>query len=99
MKDGNNLLEAEKESQIIEILRDERITFGAALTIIHRVEADILKDGDTFLKAEAFRNVSRAQGDQPSMSVPVPDRDRLRSGTGTDIDQEILSERRSTVSF
>lgn len=63
----SNLIEVEMESQIMEILMDERITFGAALSIIHRVEADILKDGDTFLKAEAFRNVSHAKDHQPSL--------------------------------
>lgn len=48
----------EKEEQIKEILQDERLTYGAALSIIRRIEADILKDGDTFLRSVPFKNIS-----------------------------------------
>lgn len=47
----------EKEMQIKEILRDEHLTFGMALSVLNRVEDDIVKSGNTFLKAQPFRDV------------------------------------------
>lgn len=48
----------EKKELIKELLRDERITFGMALSVIRGIEAEILKNRDTFLKKVPFKNVS-----------------------------------------
>lgn len=55
------LIMEEKEKKIFDILTEGDITFGMAKSIIERIEADLMKKGDTFLKQSRFENVSLVQ--------------------------------------
>lgn len=57
------LIMEEKEKQIFEILIEGDITFGMAKSIIERIEADLMKKGDTFLKQSKLNNVSPSKDD------------------------------------
>lgn len=46
-----------KEQQIMDILLEEDMTFGMAKSIIQRVEADLLNNGNTFLYKSDLKNV------------------------------------------
>lgn len=54
--DREALIESKKQ-QIENILLEGDITFGIAQTIIHAIEADLLKDGSTFLNKSGLKNV------------------------------------------
>lgn len=54
--DKEALIESKKQ-QIENILLEGDITFGIAQTIIHAIEADLLKDGSTFLNKSGLKNV------------------------------------------
>lgn len=59
MQDANGkaALIEDKKRQIMEILCDEDITFGMARTILNAIEAEFLKNGNTFLNRAMFKNV------------------------------------------
>jgi hypothetical protein len=48
----------DRTQQIVKILESEDITYGMAKQIIQRVEAELLKSGDTFLSQAKFKKVS-----------------------------------------
>lgn len=48
----------DRTQQIVKILESEDITYGMAKQIIQRVEAELLKCGDTFLSQVNFKKVS-----------------------------------------
>mgnify|MGYP006968306236 CR=1 FL=1 len=47
-----------RTQQIVKILESEDITYGMAKQIIQRVEAELLKSGDTLLSQTKFKKVS-----------------------------------------
>lgn len=48
----------EKERQIKNILIDENMTYGMAKHIIQRIEADLSKEGEMFLRGSLLKNIS-----------------------------------------
>ena len=54
--DSTSLVE-DKKQQIEKILTEGDITFGMAKTIIQSIEADLLRDGSTFLNKSMLKNV------------------------------------------
>lgn len=48
----------DRTQQIVKILESEDITYGMAKQIIQRVEAELLKCGDTLLSQANFKKVS-----------------------------------------
>lgn len=57
------LIMEEKEKKIFDILTEGDITFGMAKSIIERIEADLMKKGDTFLKQSKLNSVSPSKDD------------------------------------
>lgn len=57
----------EKEKMIKEILTDGTITYGMAKSIIQRVEVELLREGDTYLKKVNYRDVSQNESYFPSL--------------------------------
>lgn len=51
----------EKEKMIKEILTDGTVTYGMAKSIIQRVEAELLREGATYLKQVNYRNVAQGE--------------------------------------
>ena len=48
-----------KEDEIKKILMDDSITYGMAKTILNRLEAELLREGETFLRKTKYKNVSQ----------------------------------------
>lgn len=61
MEEEKLKLMIEKEKTIKAILADGTITYGMAKSIIQRVEVELLREGDTYLKKANYRDVSRGE--------------------------------------
>lgn len=56
--DEKKKLMEEKEQQIRDILMEGDITFGMARSIVQRIEAGLLREGDTYLMKTRLTDVS-----------------------------------------